>query len=92
VERQYSIAEARRQLSQVIEEAEAGSEVQLTRRGRPVAVVLSIDDYARLKAPRPSFGLMYREFHARYPEPAPGVGPRYFRTLRDRARGRQVAL
>jgi prevent-host-death family protein len=92
VERQYSIGDARRQLTRLIEEAEAGSEVQLTRRGSPVAVLLSIDEYARLKAPRQSFSLVYRVFHDKYPEAAPGVGPRYFRTMRDRSPGRQVGL
>ena len=44
----YSIAEARNQLSRVVHEAESTGEVQLTRRGKPVAVVLSMDEYRRL--------------------------------------------
>ena len=45
----YSIAEARNQLSRVVHEAEDGAGVELTRRGKPVAVVLSIKEFRRLQ-------------------------------------------
>ncbi len=44
----YTIAEARDQLSRVVHEAENRGPVELTRRGRMVAVVLSASDYERL--------------------------------------------
>lgn len=51
----YSIAQARNQLSRLVHEAEDGEEVRLTRRGTPVAVVLSIQEYERLQQrPRPT--------------------------------------
>lgn len=46
--KRYSIAEAKNQLSRVVHEAEAELAVELTRRGRPVAVVISIEEYQRL--------------------------------------------
>ena len=46
--KQYSIADARRNLPSLVDEAEAGSEVQLTRRGRAVAVLVSVEEYQRL--------------------------------------------
>lgn len=51
MDKTYSIAEARNDLSNVVREAEAGRPVTLSRRGRPVAVVVSAGDYSRL-APR----------------------------------------
>ncbi len=48
----YSIAEAKSHLSKVVHQAEEGPPVELTRRGQPVAVVLSIQSYERLKGPR----------------------------------------
>ncbi len=48
----YSIAEARDRLSRVVHEAESRGPVELTRRGRTVAVVVSANDYARLGAGR----------------------------------------
>jgi prevent-host-death family protein len=89
---QYSIADARRNLPSLVDEAEAGCEVQLTRRGRPVAVVVSVDQYERLKSSRGSFAEAYRAFRQRFPEGTTGIGARYFGRLRDRGTGRKVAL
>jgi prevent-host-death family protein len=44
-----SIAEAKTQLTRLIREAERGEAVHITRRGKPVAVLLSEDEYARLR-------------------------------------------
>lgn len=64
--KQYSIAEARENLAHVIQEAEQGSTVRLTRRGRPVAVLLSLDEYERLSRKRRSFWEAYQEFRQEY--------------------------
>ncbi len=52
MQKSYSIAEAKGHLSRLVHQAEEGPPVELTRRGRPVAVVLSIRDYERLNVPR----------------------------------------
>ncbi len=43
-----SIAEAKNQLTRLIHQAEGGEPVHITRRGKPVAVLLSADQYTRL--------------------------------------------
>lgn len=43
-----SIAEAKTHLTHLIHKAERGEAVHITRRGKPVAVLLSEDEYARL--------------------------------------------
>lgn len=43
-----SIAEARNQLTAIIHQVEAGQPTTICRRGKPVAVLLSVDDYERL--------------------------------------------
>jgi prevent-host-death family protein len=48
----FSIAEAKAQFAQLVNEAEAGQAVRITRRGVPVAVVLSDQEYQRLQAPK----------------------------------------
>jgi len=45
---EYSIAEAKNQLPKIVHEVESEGAVQLTRRGRPVAVILSGFEYERL--------------------------------------------
>jgi prevent-host-death family protein len=48
----YSIAEAKNNLARLVHEAEQGHAVRLTRRGKPVAVLISTEQYERLSGPR----------------------------------------
>lgn len=64
--KQYSIAEAREKLAHVIQEAEQGSTVELTRRGKPVAILLSLGEYERLSRKQGSFWESYQEFRRKY--------------------------
>ena len=89
---QYSIADARRNLPSLVDAAEAGAEVRLTRRGRAVAVVVSVEEYERLKANRVGFSQAYAAFRKQFPPDGEGLGPRYFRSLRDRSVGRKVVI
>jgi len=60
----YSIAEARNQFAALVRDAEESNQpVQVTRRGQPVAVILSAEEYARLLANQPE-----RDFWAAYKE------------------------
>ena len=45
-----SIADAKNQLPALIHQAEAGKPVTITRRGKPVAVVVSVQEYEHLRA------------------------------------------
>jgi cellobiose PTS system EIIB component len=92
VSKQCSIADAKRNLAGLVSEVEAGAEVLLTRDGQPVAVLVSLAEHARSRARRDRFAEKYREFRERFPDAAPGIGPRYFRVLRDRHEGRKVEL
>jgi prevent-host-death family protein len=47
-----SIAQAKSQLNRLVHEVEQGREVHITRCGKPVAVLLSEDEYARLRQGR----------------------------------------
>jgi len=90
--KQYSIANARKNLPAVVDEAQAGSEVQLTRRGQPVAVVVSVEQFERMKSERVAFTESYRDFRRRFPAGRVGVGASYFKGLRERSHGRKVDL
>lgn len=55
----YSLAEARSHLSRLVDEVEQGLPVELTRRGQPVAMVVSMADYRRLERPaRPLWAIV----------------------------------
>jgi antitoxin Phd len=64
--KQYSITEARDNFPRVVHEAESGESVELTRRGKPVAVLISLEEYRRLATGRPSFWAAYEEFRRRH--------------------------
>lgn len=92
VSKQYSIADARKQLPSLITQAEAGSSVELTRRGRPVAVLISIAEYERLERRRSEFGEAYSAFLERFPLREVGVERDWADQLRDRTTGRTVEV
>jgi prevent-host-death family protein len=92
VTKRYSIAEARANLPRLVDEVVAGSEVELTRRGRTVAVVLSQGAYQRLRAERPRFRDAYQSFTATHALAEVGLDEGYFEALRARDAGRKVEL
>ena len=61
--RRYTIAEARSRLPVIVDEAEAGADVELTRRGEPVAVAVSLREFERLRGTRQPFSDAYRKFY-----------------------------
>lgn len=87
--KQYSISDARDHLARVVHEAEDGVRVQLTRRGQPVAVILSIGEYERLTSQTGSFWEAYEAFRARHDLSALQIDPdEVFGAARDPALGR----
>ena len=60
--KKYSIAEARDNFTSMVHEAEGGTQVELTRRGKPVAVLVGVEDFERLSKGRPSFWEAYESF------------------------------
>jgi prevent-host-death family protein len=63
--KRYSIAEARNQLPAIVHDAEKGKPVELTRRGKPVAVLMSFSDYEKLARMRPDFWSSLQAFRER---------------------------
>lgn len=62
----YSIAEAKNHLPLMVRRAESGEPVEITRRGEPVAVVLSIEEYRRLQERQPNLYDTIMEFRQEY--------------------------
>jgi prevent-host-death family protein len=92
VAKQYSIAEARSSLPSIVDQAAAGEEIELTRRGKPVAVVMSVHEFERLRGGRVPFGDAFRRFTAIHPPQELGLDDDVFASARDRDPGRKVAL
>lgn len=90
--RRYSIAEARSRLPSLVDEAESGVEVELTRRGQPVAVLISRREFERLRGKRQHFSDAYRKFLERHSLEEIGVEDDFATSVRDRTPGRKVSL
>lgn len=88
----YSIADARAHLADIVSEALEGHSVELTRHGKPVAVVLSVDELQRLRAGRTSFADAFRRYRDRYGAAASAADEDAFANVRDRSVGREVDL
>jgi prevent-host-death family protein len=86
----YSIAEARSRLPRIVDQAEAGVEVELTRRGQPVAVLVSWREFERLRGKRLHFRDAYRKFLKSHSLRDIGVDDHFAAATRDRAAGRKV--
>lgn len=88
----YSIADAKNRFTELVQEAERHSPVQITRRGRPVAVLLSISDYQRLQAGQSPFWSAYETFRGQHDLAALNIEPEQFDDARARETGRDVEL
>ncbi len=88
----YSIAEARNHFAKLVHAAEQGARVEVTRRGTPVAVLLSLDEFKRLAPPRPSFSAAAKAFREHRSAEELGELHSALSGVRDRSSGRTVEL
>lgn len=88
----YSIADARSRLPSLVDQAESGVEVELTRRGEPVAVLVSRREFERLRGKRLHFSDAYRKFLEKHSLDEIGAEDDFAASTRDRTPGRKVSL
>lgn len=86
--KQYSIAEARHNLTSIVYELEQMPFVELTRRHKPVAVLLSIEAFNRLQAKERGFFEALKEFRNKHDLKDLGISSETFSNLRDPSPGR----
>jgi prevent-host-death family protein len=91
-EKTYSVAEARQNFARLIRSAERGKAIEITRRGQPVAVLLSAAEYLALTGERPLFVEALTSVRERLDVDGLGIGDEEFEGLRDESPGREVAL
>ncbi len=92
MQKQFSIAEAKNRLPTIIHYVEKGPSVELTRRGKPVAVLLSIQEYDRLSRKYTGFWNAITEFRRKAENEGIEISDRDFTGLRDLSSGRKVEL
>ncbi len=88
--KRYSIAEARHSLAAIVHELEYEPVVELTRRSAPVAVLVSLEEYRRLRETPPSFWAAYTAYRANHDPSVLEAASDAFAGLRDPSSGRDV--
>lgn len=92
MQKQFSISEAKNKLPTIIHYVEKGPYVELTRRGTPVAVLLSIQEYERLSRKYTGFWSAVSEFRRKVEDEGVEISDKDFDGLRDLSTGREVEL
>jgi prevent-host-death family protein len=90
METRIAISEAKNKLTSIIHSVEKGPSVKLTRRGRPVAVLLSISEYEALKKVRLGFWDALQTFQKQ--DSDIDISDQDFEDVRDASPGRLVDL
>ena len=89
--KQYPIGRARDRLPAIVHEVERGSAVELTRRGKPVAVMVSVQDYQRLSSGRPDFWGALEAFRRSVDLRELDIQPGTFDAVRETSPGRELS-
>ena len=63
----FAIFEAKNRLTHIIREVEKGDTIELTRHGKPVAVLVGMEKYAELQGCVRSFSRVFDKFQAEWP-------------------------
>ena len=88
----YSIAEARNQFAALIRKVEESEKpVQVTRRGQPVAVILSAEEYKRLLAQQKKrdFWQDYQAYQKAWQDEPMDIEGNIWEGIRDKSPGRE---
>ncbi len=92
METQYTIAEAKNKLPSIIHSVEKGFPVKLTRHGRTVAVLLSVNQYEKLSREMDGYWEALECFRNRIRREDTQIADSDFEGLRDDSSGREVEL
>lgn len=87
--KQYSIAEARNHFAAIVHDLKSAFPVKVTRRGKPVAVLIAIEEYERLVANKTDFWDAYEAFRQSVDLAQLDIGPDIFDGVRDNSSGRE---
>jgi prevent-host-death family protein len=87
--------EAKNKLTQIVHQVEDGEPVELSRHGRPVAVLIGIEQYNNFKNAAGTFSRRLKQFQSDWPMEStetPEKNENPFDGLRSRGMGRPVEL
>lgn len=89
---QYSIDQAQIHLEQILNEVEQGDSVELTRSGKPVAVLISTEKYDQLRLGKTNLWEALQRFRQQLELENIDIEPEIFEGIRDESPGREIIL
>lgn len=92
MEERYTIADAKNKLSSLIHSVETGRPVELTRHGKPVAVLLSIKDFQRMNRKKTGYWGALNSWRKHAETEGVVVTGEELEGIRDHSPGREVNL
>ena len=87
----YSIVEARNHFAEIVHDLKHVSRVEVTRRGRPVAILISVEEFEMLRAGNVTFTSAYEAFRNTHDLAKEEIDPGVFEGLRDTSSGREMS-
>ena len=93
MQKKYSIAETRDNLASLVHDLERIDKIEITRRGKSVAVLISIQEYERLQSRQSNFWDAYQSFIKDTDLTETDIDPdEVFADLREKSPGREIKL
>ncbi len=86
------VVEAQNEFMSIIHDVENGPAVQLTRHGKPIAVLISARDYESLSNRGDKFKISLKVFRDRMKKDAIEITDADFEGLRDQSAGKEIEL
>ena len=87
----YSIAEARNRFAEIVHDLKRIPQIEVTRRGRPVAVLVSVEEFERLRAGSITFWSAYTAFRDAFDLAQADIESEVFEDLREPSPGREMS-
>jgi cellobiose PTS system EIIB component len=90
---QYSVEQISQSLEQILQDIQQGESIQIVKNGQQVAVILSNQEYDRLRLPSSDFWASLEKFREDYDIVNADINPdEIFANVRDRSPGREVSF
>jgi antitoxin Phd len=86
----YSIAEARNRFAEIVHDLKHFPQIEVTRRGRPVAVLISVEEFDRLRAGGAAFWNAYSAYRDAHDLAELGIEPEVFAGVREPSPGHEI--
>jgi prevent-host-death family protein len=87
----YSIAEARNHFAEIVHDLKHVSRDEVTRRGQPVAILISVEEFELLRAGSITFTSAYEAFRNTFDLAKVEIEPEVFKDLHDLSTGREMS-